>query len=200
MLISVVDTSVARGGFVGVTSLECNVRFFYVRAGSPEHAMSAEFAFVAAALAVSPVPTGVVWEYAGSTAPDGWLLCDGSAVSRTTYADLYAVIGTVFGAGDGSTTFNLPDRRDRFGQGASATDALGTTGGVKMQTDYPQHSHYEANSNGPAYVNTGSGSSRTGISAPTITSATRISTDNSGTAGGVDQRPPFVAMNYIIKT
>ena len=53
--------------------------------------------------------SGFVMAYAGGTAPDGWLLCDGSAVSRTTYASLYAAIGTTHGSGDGSTTFNLPN-------------------------------------------------------------------------------------------
>ena len=54
-------------------------------------------------------PVGAIMPYGGSTAPTGWLLCDGSAVSRTTYAALYAVIGTTYGSGDGNTTFNLPD-------------------------------------------------------------------------------------------
>ena len=53
--------------------------------------------------------TGMVSPYAGSVAPDGWLICDGSAVSRTTYSALFAVIGTTYGSGDGSTTFNLPN-------------------------------------------------------------------------------------------
>lgn len=52
---------------------------------------------------------GFVSSFAGSTVPDGWLVCDGSAISRTTYARLFAAIGTTYGAGDGSTTFNLPD-------------------------------------------------------------------------------------------
>lgn len=55
------------------------------------------------------VPTGSILPYGGSTAPTGWLLCNGGAISRTTYADLFAVIGTTYGAGDGSTTFNLPN-------------------------------------------------------------------------------------------
>lgn len=59
-------------------------------------------------------PVGLVSPYAGASAPSGWLLCDGSAVSRTTYADLYAEIGEDFGAGNGTTTFNLPDLRGRF--------------------------------------------------------------------------------------
>lgn len=53
--------------------------------------------------------TGMVSPYGGSVAPDGWLICDGSAVSRTTYSALFAVIGTTYGAGDGSTTFNIPN-------------------------------------------------------------------------------------------
>jgi len=61
--------------------------------------------------------TGTIFYYAGLYAPNGWLVCDGSAVSRTTYADLYSAIGTTFGEGDGSTTFNLPDLIDKFPQG-----------------------------------------------------------------------------------
>ncbi len=57
--------------------------------------------------------TGTVLDFAGTTAPDGWLMCFGQAVSRTTYANLFAKIGTIYGAGDGSTTFNLPDCRGR---------------------------------------------------------------------------------------
>lgn len=70
-------------------------------------------------------PTGVVQAFSGSTIPAGWLLCDGSAVSRTTYASLYACIGTTYGAGNGSTTFNLPNLTDKFIQGS------GTVGTVK---------------------------------------------------------------------
>ena len=77
------------------------------------------------------VPIGSIQAYGGSTAPSGWLMCDGSAVSRTTYAELYSVIGTTYGTGDGSTTFNLPDLRGRVAQGAGTLDninyALGAT-------------------------------------------------------------------------
>lgn len=58
--------------------------------------------------------TGIVSPYGGSVAPDGWLICDGSAVSRTTYSALFAVIGTTYGAGDGSTTFNIPNGSSRL--------------------------------------------------------------------------------------
>jgi microcystin-dependent protein len=60
-----------------------------------------------------------VQAYAGNTLPNGWLLCDGSAVSRTDYADLYAVIGDTYGNGDGSTTFNVPNLVDKFVEGSA---------------------------------------------------------------------------------
>ena len=78
------------------------------------------------------MPVGSIIAYGGSTAPNGWFLADGSAVSRTTYADLFAIISTTYGTGDGSTTFNLPDLRGIFPRGAgtngkvSGTATLGT--------------------------------------------------------------------------
>lgn len=73
------------------------------------------------------IPTGSIFEFAGITIPNGWLLCDGAAVSRTAYNALFAMIGTAYGAGDGSTTFNVPDRRDRVGVGAGTTYTRGQT-------------------------------------------------------------------------
>lgn len=64
--------------------------------------------------------TGTVLPFAGSSAPTGWLLCDGSAVSRSSYPNLFAKIGTTYGAGDGTTTFNLPDTRGEFIRGLDA--------------------------------------------------------------------------------
>lgn len=91
--------------------------------------------------------SGMVMPYAGAAAPSGWLLCDGSAISRTTYAALFAVVGTSFGSGDGSTTFNLPDMRGRVIAGvdsmggnsanrltASQADQLGGIGGNEQST------------------------------------------------------------------
>ena len=75
----------------------------------------------------STIPPGATLDYAGPTPPVGWLLCDGSAVSRTTYAALFTAIGTTWGAGDGSTTFNLPDLRDR------TTVGRGDMGGTNAQ-------------------------------------------------------------------
>ena len=63
-------------------------------------------------VAVPPIPVGVIEAYAGVNAPYGWLLCDGSAISRTTYPDLYSALGTAYGAGNGSTTFNLPNYKN----------------------------------------------------------------------------------------
>jgi microcystin-dependent protein len=82
------------------------------------------------------VPVGTVSDYGGSTAPTGWLLCYGQAISRTTYVSLYAVLGTTFGSGDGSTTFNVPDCRGRVVAGkdnmggTSANRLTGQTGGI----------------------------------------------------------------------
>lgn len=80
-------------------------------------------------------PTGTIVSYAGSTAPAGWALCDGSAINRTTYASLFSAIGTTYGAGNGTTTFNIPDLRGRtvFGtdnMGGSAAGRITTTGGI----------------------------------------------------------------------
>jgi len=75
------------------------------------------------------VPTGSLFPFAGSAAPTGYLLCDGSAVARTgTYAALFAVIGTTYGSGDGSTTFNLPDLRGRMPLGAGTGVGLNASG------------------------------------------------------------------------
>jgi hypothetical protein len=97
------------------------------------------------------LPAGMLTMTAASTAASGWLLCNGSAISRTTYADLFAAIGTTYGVGNGSTTFNIPDLRGRVPVGTDSSqtefDALGETGGVKevtltsAQSGVPAHSH-----------------------------------------------------------
>lgn len=109
------------------------------------------------------VPPGIISAYGGTTAPDGWLFCVGSAISRTTYADLFAIIGTSHGSGDGSSTFNLPDMRGAFirgvnggsgrdpdvasrtasGTGGSVGDNVGSQQGHAFQTHtHIQNSHY----------------------------------------------------------
>lgn len=94
------------------------------------------------------LPPGVIWEYGGATAPTGWLLCDGAAVSRTTYAALFAIIGTAYGAGDNATTFNVPDRRDRVGVGAGSTYARGATGGTVTATTSTNGAHNHTGNTG----------------------------------------------------
>ncbi len=74
------------------------------------------------------LPVGIVQAFAGTTIPNGWLLCDGSAVSRTTYAGLYAVIGDTYGNGDGSTTFNLPNLIDKFIEGSATSGTVKSAG------------------------------------------------------------------------
>jgi microcystin-dependent protein len=76
---------------------------------------------------LSPMPSGVLMDYAGIVTPAGWLMCDGAAVDRTIYAGLFGAIGTAYGVGDGSTTFNLPDYRGRF---ARYNDNMGTGAGA----------------------------------------------------------------------
>lgn len=77
--------------------------------------------------AISFLPAGSMVDFAGTTAPSGWLMCDGAAVSRTVYASLFSALGTAYGSGDGSTTFNLPDYRGRF---ARYLDNMGTLAGA----------------------------------------------------------------------
>lgn len=102
---------------------------------------------------LATIKSGMLMDFAGTVAPSGWLLCDGAAVSRTTYADLFAAIGTTWGVGNGSTTFNLPNlsRRVTVGSGGTATSpvftgtTVGSTGGeevhVQTEAEMFQHSH-----------------------------------------------------------
>ncbi len=95
------------------------------------------------------VPPGAIMPYAASSAPGGWLICDGSAVSRTTYSALFALIGSQYGNGDGVNTFNLPNMKGRMIVGYNSTDSnfdsLGEAGGSKTATlttnELPAHTH-----------------------------------------------------------
>ena len=90
-------------------------------------------------------PPGTIIDFAGASAPAGYLACDGTAVSRDTYAGLFAAIGTAWGAGDGSTTFNLPNLQGRFRWGAGGNLSVGNVGGetevVLTTSQMPVHSH-----------------------------------------------------------
>jgi microcystin-dependent protein len=94
-------------------------------------------------------PTGSLLDKASAIAPPDYLLCDGAAVSRSTYAALFADIGTVWGVGDGSTTFNLPDFRGIFRVGAGGSYALADSGGQNTHaltsSEMPAHTHTTPN-------------------------------------------------------
>jgi microcystin-dependent protein len=107
-------------------------------------------------LGLTSLPIGAVSPYAGATSPAGWLFCDGSAVSRVTYKSLFEVVGTTYGAGDGSTTFNIPDIRQRFplGKAAAGTGAaLGATGGA-IDHSHSGGSHTHTISSGGSHSHT----------------------------------------------
>jgi microcystin-dependent protein len=96
------------------------------------------------------VPVGSLIAYAGPTSPEGWLLCDGTAISRTTYANLFALVSTTYGSGNGTTTFNVPDMRSRMPIGAGAgtgltSRTLAATGGAESVViasgNLPTHTH-----------------------------------------------------------
>lgn len=95
------------------------------------------------------VPPGIISAYIANTAPTGYLLCDGTAVSRSTYATLFAIIGTTYGVGDGSTTFNVPNLKGKVAVGRNSSetefDNLAESGGAKTHTlttaEMPNHNH-----------------------------------------------------------
>jgi microcystin-dependent protein len=151
------------------------------------------------------IPAGIIEMFGGSSAPTGYLLCDGSAVSRTTYSALFTAIGTTYGAGDGSTTFNLPNLKGKVPVGYNSSDTsfdtLGETGGEKTHTltiaEMPSHGHrlyYQ-------YMNTGEGATRYGIAYSAIADS---NTDGwlgtTGGSGAHNNLQPYIVLNYIIKT
>jgi microcystin-dependent protein len=126
--------------------------------------------------------TGEIKMWPTGTAPTGYLLCDGSQISRTTYAALFALIGTTFGVGDGSTTFNLPNYLNRFAVGAGSSYALAATGGSKDAT-LVSHSHtFSATTGNQSADHTHSGT--TG-SAGAHTHSTNANNPGGSTANGL---------------
>lgn len=153
-------------------------------------------------------PVGVMNMWPTNTAPTGWLLCYGQAVSRSTYAALFAVIGTTFGAGDGSTTFNLPDMRGRvpLGQddmgGSSANrvtdtqaDSIGGSAGAETHTlatsEMPAHTHGYQTAND---ITIGSVNGYRIIGNASV----GLATTSTGGGGAHNNVQPFLTVNYII--
>jgi microcystin-dependent protein len=162
--------------------------------------------------AIISSPSGMITAFGGATAPIGWLLCDGAAVSRTTYAALFAVLSTNYGAGDASTTFNVPNLQGRFAAGKDGSTefaTLGQSGGSKT------HSHTLSDS-GWAQIARRLGNIRMRL----ITSTSWTATDENTAASngntlagtlatalggstdattGAASIPPYQVVNYIIK-
>ena len=130
----------------------------------------------------SPVPTGVVNAYAGATAPTGWLLCYGQAISRTTYSALFTAISTTYGVGNGTTTFTLPDMRGRT---VAGQDDMGGTSADRLTTPI----------NGDTLGAVGGSQIQT-----TQASSTGSGAFNFPTAADADTIQPTIILNYIIKT
>jgi microcystin-dependent protein len=169
-------------------------------------------------------PTGTVQMYGGqyNNIPNNWLLCDGSAISRTTYDKLYDVVGTQFGVGDGSSTFNLPDLRAKFPRGATNTANAGTTGGEDSHTltgaesgtsvhthgtTDPGHTHsYSGGGNisnnySPynyprlqTYSNTSGASINSGTTGLTVNNSS-----NANASSAHENRPAFLELLYMIR-
>ena len=170
---------------------------------------------------IEGVNTGIILPWSDSSVPSGFLECNGAAVSRTTYATLFAVVGTTWGVGDGSTTFNLPDLQDSCCQNESPTKTFATTGGANTVAvtgnitgntgsttlDIPTiaaHSHTDASRFG------GGGEYPSGGTA----AATSVGTSGSTGGGGGHTHPfsgtfvgdskstlqPYLTIMYIIKT
>lgn len=183
----------------------------------------ASSAVTSAKIAAGAIPdstaSGTVVPWGGSSAPTGWLDCDGSAVSRSTYADLFTAIGTTYGSGDGSSTFNVPDIRGRTvcgkdNMGGTAANrltsgstidgtTLGTAGGSQTHTlstsEMPAHRH------GLAVADTTGqndylGGSNNNYGIKVTSNSTYASTTSEGSGGAHANVQPSIILNYIIKT
>jgi len=151
-------------------------------------------------------PIGSILMYGGASAPPNYLLCDGAAVSRTTYSALYTLFSTTYGAGDGSTTFNLPDLKGRVavgvGTGAGLTArARGAKGGEEthLQTLQELRDHVHSTSTttaSGAFGTAGSG----GFSYPSGGTANgNVTTAIAGAGVAFNVMQPFIGLNFIVR-
>jgi microcystin-dependent protein len=170
---------------------------------------------------IEGIPTGTITTWSDSSLPSGFLECNGSNVSRTTYSALFAVIGTTYGSGDGSTTFGLPDLQDNVAVGKSNSKALASTGGANTVTStgnvggstanatlsesqLASHDHTfnvnagTGNSSVVGLVTKLSGNRNTANAGSGSGHSHNMSANFSGDATSVVQ--PYVALIYVIKT
>lgn len=211
--------SLPRNGSAGMLAPLNMGAFRAINVGAPTaDADAATKAYVDTAIAgilsqVTTVPPGFIGPFSGDTVPTGWLLCNGSAISRAEYAALFAAIGTKYGAGDGSTTFNIPEIRGEFFRFADMARGVdpGRSNGSFQGQDIQSHAH-GVNDPGHAhgYDDSGAGQDQRGAIPPSYT-ATAIpgvvgrATNPSGTgisiqaAGGSETRPRNIAFLGIIK-
>lgn len=162
------------------------------------------------------LPPGVIAMYASDSVPAGWLLCMGDEVSRATYGALFQAIGTRFGAGNGSTTFNLPDLSMRFPLGRSnqaGTDKVGATGGevahILTLSEMPVHGHYLSQNHGAHSFSWGdTGDVGTDATAtPGAPSGNKLytwqsswnKTQSEGSGMAHNNMPPYIVIGFIIK-
>jgi len=152
---------------------------------------------VEATAGAAPLPSGTITMYGGTSAPGGYLMCNGASYPVATYAALWAVIGDVFG-GDGGTNFNVPSMANNFpiGVGSNALAATGGEATVALDANnIPEHTHpIDAGASGGNSARGGSWDGDGG------TQTTRSTGVNVSTVNAHNNIPPFLALNYIIKT
>lgn len=157
-------------------------------------------------------PAGMITHYGGSSAPTGWVLCDGSAISRSTFSALFAILSTTYGTGDGTTTFNVPDLRGRVpvgagtGTGGGASGSGLPTGGsaltaVSRGTWKGEETHQLTVPELASHTHTinGNASTGTGVSQGTTGGGT-IATSSTGSDTPHNNIQPVMGVNFIIKT
>jgi len=135
-------------------------------------------------------PPGAVMQFAMVTVPGGWLKCNGALISRTTYSSLFTAIGTIFGAGDGSTTFGLPDLRGEFIRGFDDSRGIDTSRvfGSTQTDDFKAHTH-----------GIGFGGNLIAGASSNISAGAGTSLAATASVGGTETRPKNVALLYCIK-